>query len=186
MTPKNLDYGDLEQAVNAIHQASKVVLVGVGGAAEICDEAVHLLLKIGIDATSYCDGYTQTIVASTLPSDAVMIGISHTGETDTVAKALTQAKINGASTIAITSSKDSKVGQSADHTLLTWHNHNPKQVPLYGDFLEGRACQLYLIDLLYLALMFRRGKDAKVSLELTRDALEKYYQGRSLNGDTPS
>ncbi|CCN73417.1 MurR/RpiR family transcriptional regulator [Vibrio nigripulchritudo] len=185
-TQKNLDYENLEHAVDAIHNASKVVLVGVGGAAEVCDEAVHLLLKIGIDAASYCDGYTQTIVASTLPSDAVMIGISHTGETETVAKALIQAKNNGASTIAITSAKDSIVAQSADHTLLTWHNLNPRQVPLYGDFLEGRVCQLYLIDLIYLALMFRRGKEAKVSLELTRDALEKYYQGQSFNGGDDS
>ena len=44
----------------------KILFVGVGGAASICDEAAHLFIKAGIDAVAYRDGYTQTIGAANL------------------------------------------------------------------------------------------------------------------------
>lgn len=174
-TQKLLDLWRIRRAIEAISKSRKVVLVGVGGAAAVCDEAAHLFLKAGIDAVSYRDGYTQTIVASTISETSTMIGISHTGSTETVAEALQLARNNGAPTIAITSDPRSLVGKAAEIVLLTWHHTTP-QIPLYGDFLEGRLCQLYLIDLLYLGLLFQSGEKARKTLRLTTDALERHYR----------
>ena len=173
-THNMLDADRLDKVVHAIANASMTVFVGVGGAASICDEAVHMLLKAGIDATSYRDGYSQIVASSTMSPNRTMVGISHTGQTDTVAAALEHARSKGAKTIAITSDPTSDVAKAAEIQLITWHRSAP-EIPLYGDFLEGRICQLYLIDLIYLGLLFHTGKQPKDNLKATGFALERYY-----------
>lgn len=170
-----LDADRLEKVVEAISTSSMTVFVGVGGAASVCDEAVHMLLKAGIDATSYRDGYSQIVASATMNETRTLVGISHTGHTETVANALTLARNKGAKTIAITSDPESIVAKAAELQLITWHHSTP-QVPLYGDFLEGRICELYLIDLIYLGLLFHTGKAPKDNLKATGLALERYYR----------
>lgn len=174
-THRLLDADRIEKAVEAIAAASKTIFVGVGGAASICDEAVHMFLKAGIDASSYRDGYTQIVAAATMSPSRTLVGISHTGRTRTVATALKQAREHGSRTIAITSDPQSIVAKAAEIVLVTWH-HTARQIPLHGDFLEGRICQLFLVDLIYLRLLFRAGETAKSSLSATGLALERYYE----------
>jgi RpiR family transcriptional regulator, carbohydrate utilization regulator len=174
-TQRLLDADRIERAVTAIERAQKTVFVGVGGAASICHEAVHMFLKAGIEAESHADGYTQTIVAATMTAQRVMVGISHTGYTETVAEAMRMARRRGAATIAITSDPKSPVADAADTVLATWH-HAANEIPLYGDFLEGRMCQLFLVDLIYLSLIFRAGERAKANLDATAAALSEHYR----------
>lgn len=181
-TQRKLDAARLERAVDALRGAKKILFVGVGGAASICDEAVHLFIKAGIDAVAYRDGYTQTICAANLTAADVMVGVSHTGTTDTVAVALQIARDNGATTIAITSDAGSPVAKAADVTLTTWNSSTPP-IPLYGDFLEGRISQLFLIDLLYLGILFRTGAKTAKNLQATGLALEKHYRRREIKED---
>ena len=172
-THRMLDEDRLEKAVNAIKQSSLTVFVGVGGAASVCDEAVHLLLKVGVDAMSYRDGYTQIAAAATMSPSRTMIGISHTGQTQTVASALSLARSKGSKTVAITSDPNSPVAKAAEIQLITWHNSIEQ--PLYGDFLEGRICQLFLVELIYLGVLFRNGENARDNLKATGKALEQFY-----------
>ena len=177
-TQRMLDGQRLEQAVEALHKARKLVFVGVGGGAAICDEAAHLFIKAGFDASSYRDGYTQTIIAAKLRPEDVMVGISHTGTTETVADAMLLARENGATTIAITSNAQSDVAK-AGTVCLTTAGATQQAVPLYGDFLEGRLSQLFLIDLLYVGAVFKAGETSANNLRLTGQALEKHYRHRS-------
>ncbi len=174
-TQRLLDADRIERAVELIEKAQKTVFVGVGGAASICQEAVHMFIKAGIEAESHSDGYTQTIIGATMTPQRIMVGISHTGHTETVAEAMRMARKRGAPTIAITSDAKSPIAAAADIVLATWH-HSAREVPLYGDFLEGRVCQLFLIDLIYLSLVFRAGEKAKTVLDATAAALEMHYR----------
>ena len=174
-TQRMLDAGQLEVVVAALLAAKKIVFVGVGGAAAICQEAAHLFSKAGLDAIAYNDGYSQIIAAANLDSHSVMVGVSHTGTTDTVANALTVARDNKCVTIAITSDPASAVGQAAEITLATWNSSTPS-VPLYGDFIEGRISQLFLIDLLYLGVLFKAGPKTSRHLTATASALERYFR----------
>lgn len=179
-TQRMLDAVRLEKCLRAISDARKVVLIGVGGAAAICDEATHVLIKAGIEAESYRDSYTQIIAAANLTPDCVMIGISHTGTTHGVANALRLAGENGATTIAITSDAGSAVAKAASIALTTWNSTTPS-VPLYGDFLEGRISQLFLIDLLYIGLLFEEGTDRARHLRTTANALERFFRAEGGN-----
>jgi RpiR family carbohydrate utilization transcriptional regulator len=174
-TQKLLDEQLLEQCVGDLRSCDQVVLIGVGGAAAICMEAAHLFTKAGVDAKSYDDGYNQIVAAANMSKNSLMIGISHTGTTADVGNALTLARKNGASTIAITSEPHSLVGKSAARTLLTWNSNTPS-VPLYGDFLEGRMSQLFLINMLYVGLIFGSDDSHTQKLKATAEALEAYYR----------
>lgn len=174
-TQKLLDEQLLEQCVGDLRSCDQVVLIGVGGAAAICMEAAHLFTKAGVDAKSYDDGYNQIVAAANISKNSLMIGISHTGTTADVGNALTLARKNWASTIAITSDPHSLVGKSAARTLLTWNSNTPS-VPLYGDFLEGRMSQLFLINMLYVGLIFGSDDIHTQKLKATAEALEAYYR----------
>ena len=174
-TQRMLDGGQMETVVAALLAAQKIVFVGVGGAAAICQEAAHLFSKAGLDAIAYSDGYSQIIAAANLDSTGMMIGVSHTGTTDTVANALSVARENNCLTIAITSDPASAVGRAAEIAVVTWNSSTPS-VPLYGDFIEGRISQLFLIDLLYLGVLFKAGPKTSRQLTATTSALERYYR----------
>ena len=193
-TQRMLDSDQLETVVAALLAAQKIVFVGVGGAAAICQEAAHLFSKAGLDAIAYNDGYSQIIAAANLDSTSAMVGVSHTGTTETVANALTVARENKCVTIAITSDPASAVGQAAEITLVTSNSSTPS-VPLYGDFIEGRISQLFLIDLLYLGVLFKAGPKTSRHLSATASALEQYFRQvedrnradpQRLNPKTPS
>lgn len=191
-TQASLNSDKLDRCLQAIRSARKIVLAGCGGAAAICDEAAHLFMKAGLDAASYSDGYTQIVAAANMSADSLMIGISHTGTTQNVANALHLAREGGAMTIAITSDATSAVGKAAETTLTTASSATPS-IPLYGDFLEGRISQLFLIDILYLGLIFDEGSNRGKHLTTTADALERYFMRSELRGtvarispDTPS
>ena len=51
-TQRMLEGGQLEVVVAALLAARRIVFVGVGGAAAICQEAAHLFCKAGLDASS--------------------------------------------------------------------------------------------------------------------------------------
>jgi len=180
-TQRMLDGEQLEAVVAALAGAQKIVFVGVGGGAAICEEAAHLFSKAGLDAVTFSDGYSQIIAAANLGPGAVMVGVSHTGTTDTVANALKVARDNKATTIAITSDAGSAVGRAAAITLTTWNSATPS-VPLYGDFIEGRISQLFLIDVLYLGVLFKAGARTSRHLRATSLALETYFRHNDPDG----
>lgn len=169
-----LDKTALDLAVDALAAAEHIIFMGVGGAASICLEGSHLFLKAGRSATSVPDGYSQIVTASTMRAGQVLVAVSHTGQTQSVARALKLARAVGARTIAITSDRRSPVAEAAEVTLTTW-KQDKTSIPLFGDFIEGRSCQLYLVDLLFLLVLFRSQQNEKENLHRTGSALQNYY-----------
>ena len=172
-TQRSLDMEMVNAAVDEIAQAKRVELYGVGGAHAVASEANHLFLKAGINCVAYRDGYMQTVTASLLGKGCVAIGVSHTGLSMDVVNALKIASDNGAVTISITSNGESPLARVSRICLCT--PPRGKDIPLYGDFMEARVSLLYIIDLLYLGIIFRLGEISKRSLERSTNALETYY-----------
>lgn len=174
-TQKIINQKALESAVDALVTARRILFLGVGGAASICMEAMHLFNKAGRHSDAISDDYSQAICASTLKPGDVIVGVSHTGQTQSVANALSLASEGGFPTIALTSDQRSPVAQAADMALTTWKTGDI-QIPLFGDFLEGRICQLFLIDLLYLMVLMRSENQEKDYLLKTGSALKDFYR----------
>jgi DNA-binding MurR/RpiR family transcriptional regulator len=79
--------------------------------------------------------------------------------------------MNGVTTIAITSNAQSPLTEHADIVLQT----TSQEIPIYGEFLRARIGQLFIVDLLYIGLVFALGDRAMRSLEATAKAVKEFY-----------
>jgi len=151
----------LDRAIESVLDAKRVYIYGVGGSGYVADFAHHLFLKAGIFTTAYDTGYMQVISASLLTKQDLVIGISHSGNTKDVVKALSLARSQGAATIAITGNKDSRITRYADIVLATYSTEKP----IYSDFMEAKVSQIYVISLLYLGVLLTNPSRYTVNLE---------------------
>jgi RpiR family carbohydrate utilization transcriptional regulator len=172
-TQQSLNVEDMNNAIDAIARASQIYLYGIGGSAVIAQATHHLFTKAGLNCVIYTDGYMQTVSASMIKPKMVALGVSNTGITKHVVDALRIAGRNGAMTIAITSDCQSALARVSKICLATPVEY--MDTPLYGGAIDAKVCQLYLVDLLYLGILFKLGKALKRNLKTTADALGTFY-----------
>ena len=150
-TFKILNISELSRAIDSIFNAEKIYFYGIGGSGYVAEIAHHLFIKAGIFNTACDSGYMQAVTAALLTRRDLAVGISHSGNTKDVVRALGIAKEKGATTIAITGNEESAIVRKADIKLLTFS----KEEPIYGDFMEGKVSQLFIIDLLYIGILLK-------------------------------
>lgn len=110
-----LDVNQVEKLIHMLLDAQnkKIFVVGMGRSGFVGRAFALRLMNLGFNV--YFLGETITPAAG---KDDLVIAISGTGMTKMVLSATTAAKEIGAKIIAITSYKDSQLGQSADHLVL--------------------------------------------------------------------
>ena len=172
-TQQSLNVEDMDNAINAIAKARQIYLYGIGGSAVIAQAAHHLFTKAGLNCVVYTDGYMQTVSASMLKPKTVAVGVSNTGITKHVVDAVKIAAKKGAITISVTSDRDSALARASKICLATPVEY--MDTPLYGGAIDAKVCQLYLVDLLYLGVLFKLGNPLKRNLKTTAYALGTYY-----------
>lgn len=140
----NLDYNLIAEAVELLKNASHIYIMGVGASASLAEDFYIRLMRIGIPATAITDSHLSLIIASQLTFTDVLIGISHTGQTTEVIRAMHEAKAHKAKTISITGYSKTPISQVADVCLELY---SPNQL-----FLSPRVTQVSMIDSLYVGL----------------------------------
>lgn len=153
---------ELEKAVHAIANARLIEFYGTGGSGTVAFDAHHKLLKLGIKSFAYNDSVLQSMSASVLTENDVVIGISHTGSNTDVLTALKLAKEAGATLICITNSSKSPITNISDIVLQT----ASKETLFRTDAISSRIAQLTIIDILVAAV-------ANEHYELTYNNLQK-------------
>ncbi len=172
-TQQSLNVQDMDKAIDAVARAKQIYLYGIGGSAVIAQAAHHLFTKAGLNCVVYTDGYMQTVSASMLKPKMVALGVSNTGITKHVVDALKIASKKSAFTISLTSDRNSPLARASKICLASPVEY--MDTPLYGGAIDAKVCQLYLIDLLYLGVLFKLGKPLKRNLKTTAYALGTYY-----------
>jgi len=172
-TQQSLNVENMDKAIDAVAKAKQIYLYGIGGSAVIAQAAHHLFTKAGLNCVVYTDGYMQTVSASMLKPKMVALGVSNTGITKHVVDAVKIAAKKGAVTIGVTSDRESALARASQICLATPLEYKDK--PLYGGAIDAKVCQLYLVDLLYLGVLFKLGKPLKRNLKTTAYALGTYY-----------
>ncbi len=176
-TQRSLNMDNIDAAVNALVDARQVMLYGIGGSSSIVYAAHHLFVKAGIDCVTYTDGYMQTVTASMMNKESVAFGVSSSGMSKHIVDAMRVASEKGAITIGMTNNRRSDLVQIVQICLFI--PDGDREIPLYGDFMEAKVCQLYVMDLLYLGLLFKLGEASKKNLKETAKTLKKYYNPSS-------
>lgn len=128
--------------------ASRISALGIGGSAAVAADLCHKLGKLGLAAASQGDGDMMTIAAASAKPGHVLIGISHTGRTESVVAALARGRARGASVVAVTHDPRSPIAAVADILVVT----AARATDLPTDELSGRIAQLLIFDAVYTVL----------------------------------
>lgn len=161
LTRDNLNPDDLQKAAEALLQARKILIFGVGGSAAVAADVQHKFMRLGLNATAYSDMNVQTIGAAYADENDVVFAISHSGSSKAVVDNAHLAKSNGAMVISLSSMGKSPITEIADISLFTSANETRYRIVA----ISSRIAELTVIDSLYSYMTFRTGNEENLKVE---------------------
>lgn len=144
-----MDMHALNQAVELLQNARRILIIGVGTSGPIVQEAYNRFFRLGLNCRAYTDSYLQVMDAALVESGDVVIAISQTGASTDPVITLEVAKKNGASTIVLTGNAKSPLTEYADVTFLS------VSLETHSETIASRIAQISIIDALYVILAMR-------------------------------
>lgn len=159
-----VDAGVFEASVRALADARRVLVVGVGGSAALCQDAAARFTAIGRHAEAPADVHDQHVRARLLEAGDVCLALSHTGATRETLRTVRAAVAGGATTLAVTSFATAPLTRLADHALVAGTHAVTRQL----EPLATRLAHLALLDSLVVAVAQR--DEARTGRALARHA----------------
>ena len=154
-TLNNCDIKILSFLALKISKANRVMIIGLGGSAGIAQILCDSLSSLGIFSNFLQDRSIIQNSVTMLNSNDVLVGISHSGDTEEIVSAIKMAREYGAVTIGITNFLPSGLADAAQFPLLT-------VVP--SNLLGSYSCQARISQLLILELiLFEISKSLKTN-----------------------
>ncbi|CAK7284933.1 MurR/RpiR family transcriptional regulator [Streptomyces sp. RM1] len=160
-----LDPAALTAAAEALHSASRVVVVAAGLSGAVALDAAYRLRALGCTVDAPPDPLTAQLAAAQLPPDGVLLAISHTGATRTTVDAARRARQAGATVVTVTSYARSPLSETSGHVLVAGG-----QDLVFGlETSASRIAHLAAVDALTHLLMGLRPETARRHLDLSAD-----------------
>lgn len=161
-----MDVEVLRTVIDALANARRIDIYGVGASAFVGADLQQKLHRIGLTSFAWSDAHVMLTSASLLEDADVAIGISHSGTTIDTVQALSEAGRRGAQTVAITNFPRSAIG-FADHVLTT----AARETTFRSGATASRLAQLTVVDCLFVGLAQIRYADSRSALETTYEAV---------------
>nr|WP_238192260.1 MurR/RpiR family transcriptional regulator [Paenibacillus sp. L3-i20] len=157
----------LQQAVDMMLGAESIHFFGSGGSSVIAMDAYHKLMRTGLKVQAVIDTHFQLMAASQLTERDCVVLISHSGSSKDILHILDIVKSTGAKTIAITNLAKSPLSSSVQIPLYTVS----EETDYRSEALSSRIAQLTLVDVLYVNILLKRGKEGKDAMMKIREAI---------------
>ena len=159
-----------EAVVSALAGAPRVLFVGVGTSAPLCQDAAYRFSAVGVNAEAPADVHVQHVKARLLgPGDACVV-VSHSGSTRESLQSAGAARAAGACVIAITSFARSALSEVAEHTIVS----GTRELVFRLEAMASRLAHLALLDALLLALLTRDPSRAQAALSAYADVISEH------------
>ncbi len=140
-----------EQAVGELGRAHRIEIFGSGSASVTAEEAQHKLGRLGLVAVARTDLQLQSLTATFLTSNDVLLVLSNSGTQDPMNDAVARARKAGASVVALCPQR-SELARLADVVLPVDH---PDDVTALVPMVS-RLMQTVIIDVLVADLALQR------------------------------
>lgn len=164
-----LSSDEVKRAADAVTQARKIDVYGVGASAVIAADIKQKFSRIDLWCEAYADFHAQLTSAVTLSEKDVVIGISYSGQTEDIIQSLTEARQQGATIITLTKFGPSPVADLADIRLFT----SSVEKSIRSGAMASRIAQLNVIDILFITMVSRQQEEVIPLLEKTRVAVSR-------------
>ncbi|ASU77189.1 MurR/RpiR family transcriptional regulator [Actinopolyspora erythraea] len=166
-TTDQLDVTTLRSLVDAVAQARRIDVYGVGASGFVALDLQQKLHRIGLTCFAWPDTHNALTSAAILRPGDVAIGVSHTGATTETVEVLREARGRGATTAAITNFERSPVTEVVDLVLTT----AARETTYRSGAMASRIAQLTVIDCLFVGVAQRHIDEAKTALQATFQAV---------------
>lgn len=169
----SIDHESLEQAVERIAAARKIILFGLGESGPMAQLLKIKLMGLGLTVDAHVDVHLQSISAAHVDERDVVIGISQQGSTKDIVAALRAARSNGAKTVCITGQGKSPISEVSDIRLVCVQ----RGISNIVESFKSKASILYVIELLTVTLSLHLLKQTEGSKiwRTTESILDKLY-----------
>lgn len=172
-TVGRVDAQVLDKVVEAIVDAERIDLYGVGVSGLVAQDLWQKLHRIGVVCHAHVEVHQALTSAVLLGPRDVAIAVSHSGQTSEVLEPIRRARENGTTTVALTSRPRSPLARVADHTLLS----AGREEPLRPGAMASRTSQLLVADCIFTGVAQRRYDQAIAALGLTYETLRARREG---------
>lgn len=170
-TAEQLDNDAGQRAVDALVDAGRVDVFGVGASGFVAADFQQKLHRIGRTSFSWPDTHTALASVALLRAGDVAFVISHTGTTVDCVDVLRIAAEQGATTIALTNFPRSPVAEVADLTLTT----AARETTYRSGAMASRLAQLTVVDCLFVGVAARERGHTRRNLEATAEAVQSRH-----------
>jgi DNA-binding MurR/RpiR family transcriptional regulator len=174
-TAEQLDVDVLRRVVEAIANAHRVDIYGVGASAFVALDLQQKLHRIGRVAFAWSDPHVAMTSAALLRPGDVAVGLSHSGATEDTVAALERARGNDVTTVAITNFPRSAIARAADHVLTT----AARETTFRSGATASRLAQLTVVDCVFVGVAQQTFESSQQALQATHHAVEAWRRSRS-------
>ena len=143
-TSKQMNEKTCKAVAELIVRAGKVCVFGVGSSAIAPAMLKNRLVRAGIHVENTSDAHMQTIIASNLGKDDVIILVSVSGATKDILTLAETAKQNGTPIVVITNYDKSPLAKYGEYIFLTCRKESAHE----GGGLASVVAQSYIMDML--------------------------------------
>ena len=145
----------IDAALDALGNARKIQLAGVGASSLVARDFSYKLLKLGRSVLMDSDSHIQLVNAAALNEGDVLLALSYSGRSLETLRIAEQAKGRGARLISVTGLQPNPLLDLADIHLFTVADEERVR----SSAITSRDAQLMLMDMLFILLM-RQQADA--------------------------
>lgn len=159
---------EYKKAVEALSSAGKIVLCGVGDAANVALSGYQKFIRVGANVQASADPDIQLIAVSHLSKGDAVIVISHSGRTKSIVDLVKYSRGTGATVICITNYPISPLAKNSDIILLTaaFTEH------VQGEVMSKRVTELCLLESLFVNVLLIKREKYIEALKSSSDALD--------------
>ena len=161
----------VQQAVELIEQAPRVMCIGAGGSMILASECAHMFSTVTGKFYSVSDSHMQMSAAATLEQNSIIILFSYSGATTNGLQVLEVAKARGIKTILITRFPKSPAAKLADVVLRCGSNEGPFQ---FGS-VAAKIAQLVVVDVLFQEYFSRNRAECEENIQSIASALSDMH-----------
>jgi DNA-binding MurR/RpiR family transcriptional regulator len=170
-TYKVLDYAMCKEVALRILKKGRVYSFGVGSSAIAPAMMKARLIRAGLFVENTTESHAQTLIASNLNSDDVIILVSVSGATKDMISLAEIAKKNGATIVVITNYNKSPLVEYADFAFYACR----KEAAYEGGTLATVVGQSYIIDMICTTVFDLLGSDSeKIFIKGSMAISDKY------------
>ncbi len=147
-TVNQIDPKSFETILGLLKNAKRVQVMAVGNTIPVAIDAAFKFNELGIPTTAGTIWETQLSYAYTLQEGDVLLAISNSGESNKVLEAVEIVNANGGTTIGITNSPQSAIGEEVQYHITT----ATREKLFLDEFCFSRVSATTVIEILFLFL----------------------------------